>query len=299
MLARRGHYLLQPRAGFVPGYDFVGTVETATSGTYTFEVGQRVAGILPRMGSHTSLIAVHPSLLVTVPDGLDSAVAATIPLDGVTARLALEALRSPREPAEISRLGAAEGPTRRTILVQGAGGSLGAWSTQLAQSEGHLVFGTASNRSRAIAEDYGVRVFDYTDPAWVSEVAAQTGGVHGVIDHTGNRTLARMVRPGGVIVRTAFEGAHTHPRIATASGFARASARRYARPGERVISTPITVALRRGAYRRHLREMLELVDTGILRAPAPTLVAFDDYPTACTEAERAVPGTKVVLAMAQ
>lgn len=74
--AARGDYLMQPLPRFVPGYDFIGTVERlgATKHPY-LSAGQRVAGVLPRMGAHATFVTVAPSLLVPVPDELDSAVA--------------------------------------------------------------------------------------------------------------------------------------------------------------------------------------------------------------------------------
>ena len=297
-LAHRGQYLLQPRPGFVPGYDFVGTIEHAPPGTHDFDPGQRVAGVLPRMGAHATRIAVRPSLLVAVPDRLESAIAATIPLDGVTARLALDALGDPGTSRGIAPPRAREASTSRSVLVHGAGGSLGAWATQLARRGGWTVYGTTSARSRAIAEIYGARVFHYTHPAWMEDVVAATGGLQGIIDHTGDRTLARLMRPGGTVVRTAFGSAPAGQRGTTARGFALASLRRYTRPAERVISTPIAVALHRTTYRRHLRGLLDLVASGDLIAPTPVVVAFADYPAALAAAVRAAPGTKIVLAVA-
>ncbi|WP_433861821.1 alcohol dehydrogenase catalytic domain-containing protein [Streptomyces sp. L7] len=46
VLARRGGYVLQPVPGFVPGYDFVGVLETesAVSAALGLRTGARVAG---------------------------------------------------------------------------------------------------------------------------------------------------------------------------------------------------------------------------------------------------------------
>ena len=119
-LAAHGDYLLHPRSGFVPGYDFVGTVEQLPAhAPAELRVGDRVAGILPHMGAHASHLTVSPSLLVRIPDTLDSSVAATVPLDALTAYFALDALA----------------PGSRKVLVQGAGGAVGAWAMQLRVSD--------------------------------------------------------------------------------------------------------------------------------------------------------------------
>jgi hypothetical protein len=70
VMARRGDYLLHPSPGFVSGYDFVGVLETVNPAARRrgLEHGQRVAGILPRMGAHASSLDVPASLLVPVPE---------------------------------------------------------------------------------------------------------------------------------------------------------------------------------------------------------------------------------------
>src|SRR5258708_36719135 len=120
--ARSGGYLLQPRPGFVPGYDFVGVLETVNAAAAHRELrpGMRVTGCLARMGSYTTQLDVPPDRLVPLPDALDSAHAAALPLDLVTAALALELARP---------------PDGATIFVQGASGSVGALITQRAVAE--------------------------------------------------------------------------------------------------------------------------------------------------------------------
>ncbi|GAA3589316.1 hypothetical protein GCM10022198_11460 [Klugiella xanthotipulae] len=283
LTAIRGKYLLQPFPRFVPGYDLIGTIEHLGAGGHPrLSVGQRVAGILPRMGAHATLLSVAPSLLVPVPDGLDSATAATAPLDGVTAQFALDALDTTHGP----------------ILVQGAGGAVGGWATQLAVARGLTVFGTASPRTRQRAEALGARVLDYRDPDWINALVEATGGgVVGAIDHTGSRELHRAVSPQGRIVRIAFDGTHRHPQRATLAGFVSATLRRHAHPSERVCSIPLIVAARRAAYRNTLSAVLTDLTTGALLPPRVHEVRFEDYASALTDAERCVPGSKAVLAM--
>src|SRR5690554_6946084 len=145
LLALRGDYLLHPFGSVVPGYDFVGVVERLPASARTWLVpGQRVCGILPRMGAHASHLEVDPSLLVPVPEGLSSETAAALPLDAVTAHFALEGLLS------------ASG----SVLIQGAGGAVGRLAVQLARRRGLTVYGTASAASRGIAERLGATVFD-------------------------------------------------------------------------------------------------------------------------------------------
>lgn len=283
-MAVRGDYLMQPLPRFVPGYDFIGTLEhLPRADTSGLVIGQRVAGILPRMGAHATMISVASSLLVPVPDALDSATAATIPLDAVTASFALEALSLKHAD---------------TILVQGAGGAVGSWAVQLAARQGHTVFGTASSRSRAHAESLGAHVLDYRDPTWEERLIAATGGgVAGAIDHTGSRSVRRAVTGGGRIVHIAFGGSPGSQRMRTARGVVAANLRRCARPAERVCSIPMSVPLRRAAYREALAHALRSVASGTLTHPKPRLFPLAAYSDALAAVENTDPGTKVVLAV--
>nr|WP_243848619.1 zinc-binding dehydrogenase [Lysinibacter cavernae] len=278
--AAQGDYLLQPVRGFVPGYDFVGVIEQLPSVTQSqLRVGQRIAGVLPRMGAHASVISVAPSLLVPVPDSLDSATAATVPLDAVTAWFALDALAL----------------TRGTVLVQGAGGAVGSWAAQLATEQGLTVYGTASSRSRAYAGQFTTSLVDYHDPNWITQIIEATnGGVDGAIDHTGSSSIRRAVRQTGGVVRTAFGGAPGHQRSATASGFLTSALLRYARPRERICSVPIIVATRRAEYRDALTKLFAAVSRGELVPPRPRIVSPTDYAQAFA-ANIANPGEKMVL----
>lgn len=282
--AARGDYLLQPVKGFVPGYDFVGIIEQLPAGgSPGLSVGERVAGVLPRMGVHANLINAAPSLLVPVPDLLDSAAAATMPLDALTAVFALDSL-----PAKSG-----------SILVQGAGGAVGAWAAQLATARGFTVYGTASPRPRAYAAQFTESLFDYGDPGWIEQLLDLTaGGVDGAIDHTGSRSVRRAVRADGRIVRTAFGGSPGHRRIRMATGFAASIGHRYARPDVRICSVPTIVATQRVRYRQALTDLFAAVSNRKLIPPQPRIASLADYLDALAAAAGAEPGEKVVLALA-
>ncbi|MEU6269534.1 zinc-binding dehydrogenase [Saccharopolyspora shandongensis] len=232
------------------------------------------------MGAHATLVPVNPALLVPVPEGLDDATAATLLLDAVTAQAALDAL----------------GADVTSVLVQGVGGAVGRLTAQLAALRGLTVFGTASERTRTEGEQLDATVLDYRDPDWIGDLCRRTsGGVDGLVDHTGSTAIRAAVRPHGRIVSIAFGGAPGHRRTATAVGAIRANTRRFARPAERVCSVPLLVATRRATYRRLLGGVLELAASGELTPPAPLSVPFTDYAAALDAARTAAPGTKVVL----
>lgn len=284
VVARRGGYLLQPRAGFVPGYDLVGVLlsTTAQAARLGLREGMRVAGCLPRMGAHATFVDVVPSLLVPLPDGLDPAVAAALPLDLVTARRAIDLL---------------DLPERGSVLIQGVTGPVGALAAQHAKRLGARVHGTASARTRGRAEARGVQVLDYGERDWPAQLLArESGGVDGSIDHTGGDAVRRVTARDGRVVRTAFAGRAGRERRDTALRGTRTLVRFRARPAERLCSIPQYLVTDRAAYRRMLATELALVAAGELVPPTVRTLPFAEIDLAHRAAEQVAPGEKIVLA---
>lgn len=276
LMALRGGYALQPFPGFTPGYDLIGVLETETalSVALGLRVGTRVAALLPRMGAQTTRLIVAPTLLVAVPDGLDSATAATLPLDAVTAAVALQAA----------------GGARR-ILVQGSNGAVGAIAVQLALRDGRTVVGTASSSGR-----HGIPVVDYRDGEWPALAIERAGGYLGAaIDHTGSPRVREALGEDGVLVHIAFAGRPGRERADTVRGGATATARRFARPRERVVTAPMWVGAHRAEYRRMLAGLLADAAESRLEAPQPEVFGFEEVWTAYRAAQRQRPGVKTVL----
>lgn len=282
VLARRGGYLLQPRPGFVPGYDFIGRLETTNDETARLglSAGDRVAGILPRMGTHASHLTLSPSTLVVVPDGLPSAEAATLPLDTVTAEHAMRLLDLPKQA---------------TVLIQGVTGAVGTILAQKARRAGLRCYGTTSARTRHLAETQGVRVLDYSDRHWMDEAREMVGGFDGVIDHTGAPHLRQLGAREGRIVRLSFVGHPGREKRDTFVGTARTLLRSASRPSERLCSIPILVATQRDRYRTILTEQLALAAAGDITPPRAELVPLKKINDAHRLAERPEPGRKIVL----
>jgi NADPH:quinone reductase-like Zn-dependent oxidoreductase len=284
-MARSGDYLLQPRPGFVPGYDFVGVLETVDGAADRrgLRPGMRVTGCLARMGSYTTELVLSSNRLVLVPDSLDSAQAAALPLDLVTAALAIELGRPPRGG---------------TVFMQGVSGSVGALVSQYGRANDVKVVGTASERTRGFAESFGARVVDYHDPNWPAQVRElTTGGADAGIDHTGSRLVRTAIAPQGTVVRTAWAERPGHGRRDAALGGLVANLRRYASPRERICSVPLLVALQPAKYRQILTDQLNRIADGSLRGPAVTTVPFAEVASAHGVIGTQPPGHKLVLQM--
>lgn len=154
------------RAGMAPeagqpkviGWDAAGVVRAVGSGVTLFKPGDRVwyAGSLLRAGTNSELHVVDERIVGRMPQTLDFAAAAALPLTTITAwELLFDRLGVP-ESAE---------PSGAALLVIGAAGGVGSILVQLARKlTGLTVIGTASRPATT---------------QWVSDL-----GAHHVIDHT-------------------------------------------------------------------------------------------------------------------
>jgi NADPH:quinone reductase-like Zn-dependent oxidoreductase len=134
---------------YVPGWDLVGEVTAVGDGVVGRAVGDWVVGMIPwyqaqgRYGAYAELVLVQAEWLIDLPDGIDPALAATVPLNALTAQQALALLPAPPGAA---------------ILITGASGGVGSFAVQLATSAGLRVTAVAGT----------------DDEAWVRALGAET-----------------------------------------------------------------------------------------------------------------------------
>lgn len=125
---------------FVPGWDVAGIVVGAGYGVTRFRAGDRVFGMLrfPRAAGGYAEYATAPSLqLARIPDELDFASAAAVPLAALTAWQSLEA-------ASVS--------ASDRVLVHGASGGVGHLAVQLVAALGAEVTGTGRDDPVPVGE---------------------------------------------------------------------------------------------------------------------------------------------------
>jgi NADPH:quinone reductase-like Zn-dependent oxidoreductase len=178
----RGEIFLldHPRPGLLPGKDVAGLVVQAAADGSGPGIGTRVVGH-PAQGGWAEFAAVPTHSLAVLPDSIDSARAAALPLAGITA---LRLLR------------AAGSLAGRSVLLTGASGGVGHYVTELAVGAGaELTAVTATPvRGERLAE-LGAKV--------VHEVAAARGPFDVVLESTGGPALPlalSKVHPGGLLV---------------------------------------------------------------------------------------------------
>lgn len=157
---------------FVVGMDAAGTIEAIGPDTDTdLAVGDAVMAIVVPHGSHgaySEKIAVPVASVARVPAGASFAEAATLPMNGLTARLALD------------RLGL---PAGSTIAVTGSAGAFGGYSVELAKADGHTVIADAQESDRALVESFGADHVLERGPGFAAAVRElYPDGVDGIID---------------------------------------------------------------------------------------------------------------------
>lgn len=174
---------------YVPGMDVAGVVDQVGEGVSSVVVGEHVMGIVVPSGSHggySEKIVLPWESVVRIPRGSSFAEACTIPMNGLTARLALDLMKL--TPGS-------------TLAVTGAAGAFGGYTVELAKIDGLNVIADASTADHELVSSLGAdRVVERgTDVARrIREIAPQ--GVDGLADGSvQNEEIAAAVRDDGVI----------------------------------------------------------------------------------------------------
>jgi NADPH:quinone reductase-like Zn-dependent oxidoreductase len=132
---------------WVPGMDVAGVLDELGEGVDTgLSVGDHVMGIVVPSGAHGGYresIVLPAGSVVRAPAGASDVEAATLPMNGLTARLALDlmALR----PGQV-------------VAVTGAAGAFGGYVVQLAKADGLTVVADASEADEQLVRDLGADV---------------------------------------------------------------------------------------------------------------------------------------------
>jgi len=171
-----------PQDPHVVGYLSAGTVTAVAEGVETPSVGDRVVG-LNQAGSHAEKRVVPAIMTWPVPDGLDPAAAACVPVAFGTA-----------EECLFTAGGLEAG---QTVLIHAGAGGVGMAAIQLAKQAGATVISTASTdekleRLKPLGLDHGV---NYATETFVERVQELTEGrgANVVLDSVGGKTLTDSV----------------------------------------------------------------------------------------------------------
>jgi NADPH:quinone reductase len=192
---RAGAFGPPPRgdgAPYVAGWELTGVVDAVGSGPDAgVQVGDRVFAIVfpyaTGRGAQAEYVVVSRDSVALVPDGVSLAEAATLPMNGLTARLALD------------KLGLQPG---QTLAVTGAAGAVGGYVMQLASAEGLRVIGDASPADVDLVKSLGADVVVERGPDVAAAIRRQVPeGADAVVDAAliGPPVLA-AIRDGGQLI---------------------------------------------------------------------------------------------------
>jgi len=132
---------------YVPGMEVAGVIDEIGSGVSDrLKVGDAVLGIVIPKGSHGAYreqIVLPAASVVRAPTGKSHAEAATLPMNGLTARRSLDLLGL--KPGQV-------------IAVTGAAGAFGGYVVQLAKADGLTVIADASEKDEALVKSLGADI---------------------------------------------------------------------------------------------------------------------------------------------
>lgn len=174
--------------GRIPGLEVSGTIRELGSGVTGLAVGQKVAAILPGLGGFAEVACAAASLVAPVPEGMAMDLASVVPINTVTAHLAL---------TTVARFSPGE-----SLLVHAGVGGLGSQFAQVARSLGagrvDAVVGTDAKKD--LAPGFGYDHSYLRDD--LSGVPEATYDI--VVDPVGGKATEdafRVLRSGGRLVR--------------------------------------------------------------------------------------------------
>jgi NADPH:quinone reductase-like Zn-dependent oxidoreductase len=173
---------------FVAGMEFAGCVHAVGDGVTSPRVGESVIGLVnprrPEGGAQADYVVAPAASVVGIDDTVDFAEAATLPMNGMTAIMVIDALNL---------------PSGSSVLITGAAGAVGMYVIELAKLAGLSVIADAkpsdSDLLCKLGADHIVPRGDAFGPA---VRALRPAGVDGLVDAAllGNRAAA-LVRGGG------------------------------------------------------------------------------------------------------
>ena len=182
---------------YIPGMEMAGVVDAVGAGS-RWQPGDRVMAIViprrPEGGAMAESVVVPSDSVAYVPSGATMEQAATLPMNGLTVRRALDLLAL--KPGD-------------TLVVTGAAGAVGGYAVELGVADGLRVIAVASPSDEPLLRKLGAEAFvprGENVPQLIRALAPD--GVDGVIDAAliGPSILSAIRDGGGLAVVRGFQG---------------------------------------------------------------------------------------------
>ncbi|MFL5811947.1 MAG: alcohol dehydrogenase catalytic domain-containing protein [Bdellovibrionia bacterium] len=204
LMMRMGLYPEAPPRPFTPGYEISGTVVEVGPAVTSFKPGDRVFGAT-RFGGYTSETVVPEDQIWKTPANLSDIEAAAIPVNFITAWLALEEMARVRQGDR--------------VLIPSAAGGVGVAAIQIAARAGAKVTGLVGSRSKMdLVRSLGAENV-LLNEEWESMSDAQAGRYDIMLDAVGGKALKRSFRRTAPVGRVIHYGASGMVRKNTRSIF--------------------------------------------------------------------------------
>jgi NADPH:quinone reductase len=175
---------------YVPGMDVAGVLTEVGEGVQLgIAVGEHVMGIVVPTGAHGAYredLVLPAGSIARVPAGADDVAASTLPMNGLTARLALD--RMALTPGQV-------------LAVTGAAGAFGGYVVQLAKTAGLTVVADASEADEALVRELGADVVVRRGDGVAQRIREQfPDGVDGLADGAvQDEQVLAAVKDGGAV----------------------------------------------------------------------------------------------------
>ncbi|MFF7492903.1 NADP-dependent oxidoreductase [Streptomyces rubiginosohelvolus] len=257
MLRTGGHAVRMPgrRPPFVPGMDAAGVIDQIGPGVEgRLAVGQRVVALVlftgPHGGAYAEQVVVPAASVVPAPEGMGLPDASTLPMNAMTARLALDVLDLPRGG---------------TVAVSGAAGAVGGYAVELARADGLTVIADAASRDVETVRVFGADHVVERGAGIAERIRALVPeGVAGVVDGSAQTAeLVPAIRDGGTLIELrgwqgpAERGIRVCPVMVTARISDTAGLDRLCRQAEAGVLTPRVAQVLPAAEAARAHRLLE------------------------------------------
>ena len=200
LMMRMGLYPEAPPTPFVPGYEVSGKVLEVGQAVQSIRPGDRVTGGC-RFGGYTTEIILPEHQVRKIPEYLSDIEAAAIPVNFLTAWVALQ---------EMSRVRKGD-----RVLIQSAAGGVGVAAVQIAKQAGaHVVGIVGSPQKKEAVRSLGAAEV-ITQQEWEDLGETESGGFHIILDSAGGESLKRNFRrlaPSGRLVSFGVSSSVSGPK---------------------------------------------------------------------------------------
>ncbi len=179
IMMRMGLYPEAPKPPFVPGYEISGRVLEVGPAVKSVRPGDRVLGG-SRFGGYTTQIVLPEYQIRKIPDRVSDVDAAAIPVNFLTAWMALHEMARVRKGDR--------------VFIQGAAGGVGVAATQIAVQAGAKVIGSVGSSSKIeIVKSLGASEVVLQND-WNELSDEEAGGFQIILDSSGGESLKRSLR---------------------------------------------------------------------------------------------------------